>query len=114
MIQTRSSRPLTPDEFKKALTAFVNDNDDVGSEASPDADDLFEGDIVLPAGGEAELREITNDDGKKWAKSDDGLVRVPYEFPAHFTERQRLAIARTVMEYAAKTCIRSANHKIQL
>ena len=107
VIQNRSlpHRPLTSEEFKKALTAFENDDDVADTEEGTDSD-LFEGDIVLPAGGEAELREVTKDDGKKWKKSEDGLVRVPYEIPGHFSESQRLAIARTVMEYAAKTCIR--------
>ena len=105
VIQNRSlpHRPLTSEEFKKALTAFENDDDVAGYEEGTDSD-LFEGDIVLPT--EAELREVTKDDGKKWKKSEDGLVRVPYEVPSHFSESQRLAIARTVMEYAAKTCIR--------
>ena len=94
---------MTSDEFKKSLTAFAHDvDDDSDSEESPG---LFEGDIILPA-TEGEAREMTNDDGRKWKKSPDGLVRVPYEIPDHFTEKQRLAIARTVMEYAAKTCIR--------
>jgi len=100
--------PLTSDEFKKALTAFAHDvDDDSDSEESPG---LFEGDIILPTAAEGESREMTNDDGRKWKKSLDGLVRVPYEIPDHFTEKQRLAIARTVMEYAAKTCIRLVPH----
>ena len=115
---------------------------------------LFEGDIVLPEGtSEDEAREVIKNDGKKWEKSNDGLVYVPYtientawgqdvscgRFEAwkcaacgsseiscgyganarwsdcYWQDGQcidkpnptaRAAIARVVMEYAAKTCIR--------
>ena len=99
--------PLTEEEFKKALTVFRNEVDDGQTEES-DAAGLFEGDIVLPDGTDPEeaMREVTKDDGKKWAKSDDGLVRVPYTIPGGLDEYGRWAIARVVQEYAAKTCIR--------
>merc|ERR1712198_650835 len=65
-------------------------------------------DFLLPDGTDPEeaMREVTKDDGKKWAKSDDGLVRVPYTIPGGLDEYGRWAIARVVQEYAAKTCIR--------
>ena len=63
---------------------------------------------MLPDGTDPEqaMREVTKDDGKKWAKSDDCLVRVPYTIPGGLDEYGRWAIARVVQEYAAKTCIR--------
>ena len=41
-----------------------------------------------------------------WPKGDDGNVTIPYKVPAGLSERKRAAIARAVLEYDQKTCIR--------
>merc|ERR550519_1644976 len=74
-----AGNPLTEEDFKRALTMFRDVVDDGETEASMDAN-LFEGDILLPEGvhSEEEAREVIKSDAKKWPKSDDGLVYLPY------------------------------------
>merc|ERR1712212_539379 len=72
-----AGNPLTEEDFKRALTMFRDEEDDVETEGNNSG--LFEGDIVLPEGtSEDEAREVIKNDGKKWEKSNDGLVYVPY------------------------------------
>ena len=43
---------------------------------------------------------------RKWPKSEDGYVYVPFSFPATATKDEKAAIARTVTEFNNNTCIR--------
>ena len=62
---------------------------------------MFEGDIVPdPPGDVIDIAE------KKWPKADDGKVYIPISFPETATKIEKAAIARTIMEFENKTCIR--------
>ena len=63
---------------------------------------LFEGDIMVDEG----YGEAINIAARKWPKSADGFVYVPFSFPATASEEEKSAIARTVTEFKNKTCIR--------
>ena len=63
---------------------------------------LFEGDIMVDDG----YGEAINIAARKWPKSADGLVYVPFSFPPTASEDEKSAIARTVTEFKNKTCIR--------
>ena len=103
--------PLTEENFYDALTEVYSDD------GVPDEDQsasLFEGDIVLneddkkalAEGGKEQLREIVGLDIRKWPKGDDGLVQVPYYIPNGMPGPKKSQIARVVLEYQTKTCIR--------
>ena len=63
--------------------------------------DMFEGDIVPDPVG-----DVINIKDKKWPKASDGKVYIPISFPDSATKIERAAIARTIMEFTNKTCIR--------
>ena len=103
--------PLTEENFYDALTEVYSDD------GVPDEDQsasLFEGDIVLneddkkalAEGGKEQLREIVGLSIRKWPKGDDGLVQVPYYIPNGMPGPKKSQIARVVLEYQTKTCIR--------
>jgi hypothetical protein len=43
---------------------------------------------------------------RKWPKSEDGHVYIPFSFPSTATKDEKAAIARTVTEFNNNTCIR--------
>ena len=102
---------LTEEDFRNALTEVYSDDD------VPDEDqsaELFEGDIELSdedrkafeEGGVTGLREVVGLSIRKWPKGGDGHVTVPYYIPSGMARSKRSAIARVVLEYQTKTCIR--------
>lgn len=109
VLENRANEPLTDDDFKTALTAHFGDGAD--EDQSPD---LFEGDIELNEEDKAALadrgfvglREVVGFKNRKWPKGNDGMIRVPYAVPAGLSQTIRSKIARIVLEYQAKTCIR--------
>ena len=50
--------------------------------------------------------EAINIAARKWPKSADGFVYVPFSFPPTASDEEKSAIARTVTEFKNKTCIR--------
>jgi len=109
VLENRAFEPLTDEDFKTALTAQFGDGAD--EDQSPD---LFEGDIelndedkaALSDRGFVGLREVVGFKNRKWPKGEDGMIRVPYAVPAGLSQTTRSKIARIVLEYQAKTCIR--------
>ena len=63
--------------------------------------DMFEGDILPDPHG-----DVINIEAKKWPKAADGMVYIPISFPDSATKIEKAAIARTIMEFENKTCIR--------
>ena len=63
--------------------------------------DMFEGDIIPDPPG-----DVINIKERKWPKAADGKVYIPISFPDSATKIERAAIARTIMEFKNKTCIR--------
>jgi len=114
VLQQRGFEPLTEEDFKLALKAKYGDGGD--EDRSPD---LFEGDIVLNDEDKAALedrglvglRKVVGFHKRKWPQSNDGMVYVPYAVPAGLDQTTRNKIARIVLEYQAKTCIRMVPHK---
>merc|ERR1712110_644841 len=100
--------PLTPEDFEAAWSV---PNDNTAEELSPN---LFEGDIqlspdereLLEKKGAEALRDVINTDAKKWPKDSDGYVRIPYKIDARFGKSTRADIARVVLEFKGKTCVR--------
>jgi len=101
--------PLTPKNFEDAWSV-PNDNDD--EELSPN---MFEGDIQLSQderellekeGVKGLMREVINTDTKKWPKDSDGYVRIPYKIQSGFRQEVRDNLARVILEFQGKTCIR--------
>ena len=45
---------------------------------------------------------------RKWPKGSDGLVKIPYKVPAGLSKKRRADIAKAVLEFKQKTCIRYA------
>ena len=62
---------------------------------------MFEGDIVPDP-----LGDVTNIAAKKWPKAADGMVYIPISFPDSATKNEKAAIARTMLEFENKTCVR--------
>jgi len=106
--------PLTPEDFEYAQSAeFLNK---IATEENHDEDgssSLFEGDIDM---SDAEQRQALTERGipglrevvktQKWPKSADGKVRIPYKIPSRLSKERRGAIAKAVLEFEQKTCIR--------
>ena len=89
---------LTDEDFSNAVNAEFNlppNTSDVFDQ------DLFEGDIELDGIG-----DVTNITKRKWPKADDGYVYIPISFPTTASVKEKAAIARTIIEFANKTCIR--------
>lgn len=63
--------------------------------------DLFEGDIVDDG-----FADTINVAERKWPKSEDGKVYIPISFPATASPDHKAAIARTILEFENKTCVR--------
>ena len=102
---------LTEEDFKNALTEVYSDDDVADEDQSAE---LFEGDIqltdedrtALEEGGLTSLREVVGLSIRKWPKGEDGHVTLPYYIPSGMSKSKRSAIARVVLEYQTKTCIR--------
>jgi len=106
--------PLTQADFDLALSTDYSQDETHDEDGSPD---LFEGDIELTADDRAiletrgmlGLREVVKT--AKWEKDSDGLVRIPYKVPSNLSGSKRAMIAKTVLEYQRKTCIRFVPYK---
>ena len=113
-----AGEPLTEEDFNFAESEEFNT--ELANEETHDEDDsatLFEGDIeisdeeqrnALAERGIPGLREVVG--SRKWPKSSDGLVRVPYKVPSGLSKKRRAAIAKAVLEFKQKTCIRFGIH----
>ena len=81
--------------FQRIAKGFEMNND-----SSPN---IFEGDIVLDDFDY--VGEVTTDIERKWPKSGEFVI-IPFTFPPDASEQQRADIARVVLEFETKTCIR--------
>ena len=109
-----AGEPLTDEDF--AFAESDEYNSEVANEETHDEDQSaakFEGDIeisddeqrtALAERGIPGLREVVG--SRKWPKSSDGLVRIPYKVPSGLSKKRRAAIAKAVLEFRQKTCIR--------
>jgi len=116
-----AGEPLTEEDFEFAESDEYNS--ELDAEETHDEDQsqaLFEGDIDISDGeqkralaerGVPGLREVVG--SRKWPKGSDGLVKIPYKVPAGLSRKRRAAIAKAVLEFKQKTCIRFVPWKDQ-
>ena len=99
---------LSPQDFEKAKQKNVSGGEVHDEDGSPD---LFEGDILLTDNDRDAMdrgigmREVVSGDNRKWPVT-DGLVYVPYTIPSDLDEDATTEIARAILEFDEKTCIR--------
>jgi len=106
--------PLTDEDFEFAESNEFNNK--IAAEVTYDEDGsstLFEGDIeisdaeqrvALAERGIPGLREVVGK--RKWPKSSDGIVRIPYKVPHGLSKERRADIAYTVKQFERMTCIK--------
>ena len=98
---------LTPEDFQNAL--YIVDSDEKEHDED-NSDTLFEGDIIVSNDDRklnyVQLREVVK--RRKWPKSSDGKVYVPYTIPSYMSSMKKALLAKVVLEYESKTCIRYA------
>lgn len=99
---------LTTEDFVNAKNASFHPNPK-GGEVNDDFMDLFQGDIMkeqLAIDYDSDYRrDITTLPDRKWPKI-GVIVIVPYTIPSRATKQERASVARVILEFDTKTCVR--------
>ena len=105
---------MTEEDFKNGIDIDIDNEVQNGKDTIDDAiergDGNFQGDIILT---EEQLRIINGETrlkafevlAKKWPKT-GSIVKIPYTITSGFSSNERYHIARAMIEYSRKTCIR--------
>ena len=99
---------LSLEDFKNAKDMDFSGEGDQDEDGSPDR---FEGDIDLSHSDKnamdtgVKLREVVGSASRKWPKR-YGFVKVPYTLPSGLSMKRKADIAKAIIEFETKTCIR--------
>ena len=73
--------------------------------------EMFEGDILLEEADSGYNAQLITDINKKWPKVGEYVI-VPFTFPSTASDQAKADIARMVLEFRTKTCVRYDSCKI--
>ena len=90
--------------FYRVANGFEMNND-----SSPN---IFEGDILLDEFND--MGEVTTNISRRWPKNGDVVIE-PFTFPSSASKQHKSDIARVVLEFQSKTCIRyQMNYRLKI